>query len=167
MSSAANFAPSVVVPERVTAAKLSSLLQNPKESEKIAVIDVRDDGLYSFPPSSHDILTKDIDHIGGHIKNSVNVPSSTLDHALPSLVRKLADKETVVFHCALSQVRGPKAAARYMRERERLLADDPAAKEKTQKVVVLERGFEGWQEVYGKDKNLTENYDEKLWAENY
>ena len=121
-----------------------------------------------FPPSffSSYINTK-IDHIGGHIKNSVNVPSSTLDHALPSLVRKLADKETVVFHCALSQVRGPKAAARYMRERERLLADNSTAKEKTQKVVVLERGFEGWQEIYGKDENLTENYDEKLWAENY
>lgn len=54
-----------------------------------------------------------------------------------------------------------------MRERERLLADDPKAEGKTQKVVVLERGFEGWQEVYGKDKNLTENYNEKLWAENY
>lgn len=56
-----------------------------------------------------------------------------------------------------------------MRERERLLADDPAAAEgkKEQKVVVLERGFEGWQEVYGKDKNLTEEYNEKLWAENY
>lgn len=46
MFSATNFAPSVVVPERMTAAKLSGLLQDPKESEKIAVIDVRDDGLF-------------------------------------------------------------------------------------------------------------------------
>jgi hypothetical protein len=36
-------------------------------------------------------------------------------------VRKLKDKETVVFHCALSQMRGPGAALRYLRERERLL----------------------------------------------
>jgi hypothetical protein len=33
----------------------------------------------------------------------------------------LKDKETVVFHCALSQQRGPSAALRYIRERERLL----------------------------------------------
>jgi len=140
-----------------------------------------------------------IDHIGGHIKNSQNVPSSTLDHALPSLVRKLADKETVVFHCALSQVRGPKAARRYLEERDRLLGpqvagrgevgealkkskveaeggvkddgewvDEGKQEEKPkvqQKVYVLERGFGGWQEVYGKDERLTENYSEELWAD--
>ena len=104
--------------------------------------------------------------MAGERKSSLNVPSSTLDHALPSLVRKLADKETVVFHCALSQVRGPRAAARYMRERERIFADAPKDEQRRQKVVVLERGFEGWQEVYGKDGSLTEEYDEKLWAEN-
>lgn len=168
MSSATNFAPATVVPGRLTGSQLRDKLLDPKESEKIAVIDVRDDGLLYI---SHIYIcihsdTKP-DHIGGHIKNSVNVPSSTLDHALPSLVRKLADKETVVFHCALSQVRGPKAAARYMRERERILADAPTDQKKEQKVVVLDRGFEGWQEVYGKDKNLTEEYDEKLWSENY
>jgi hypothetical protein len=36
-------------------------------------------------------------------------------------VRKLKDKETVVFHCALSQQRGPSAALQYIRERDRLL----------------------------------------------
>jgi hypothetical protein len=110
----------------------------------------------------------------------------------------------VVFHCALSQVRGPKAAAQYMRERNRLLGpqvagrgdigktltkskaenatvdggtsdskdgewvdeekvDDEAALHK-QKVYVLDRGFEGWQEVFGKDARLTENYSEELWG---
>lgn len=39
---------------------------------------------------------------------------------MPALVRKLKDKETIVFHCALSQQRGPSAALRYIRERERL-----------------------------------------------
>ena len=33
-----------------------------------------------------------------------------------------------------------------------------------QKVYVLDRGFEGWQEVYGKDKRLTENWSEELWG---
>lgn len=61
------------------------------------------------------------DHIGGHIRSSIHAPSSTLDYKIPELVRKLKDKETVVFHCALSQQRGPSAALRYMRERQRLL----------------------------------------------
>lgn len=136
----------------------------------------------------------------------MHVPSDTLDYAIPSLTRKLAEKEIVIFHCALSQVRGPKAAAQYMRERNRLLGPQGAgrgevgktlAKSKAQseaaegeasdskdgewvdegtvdeegetsklneqKVYVLDRGFEGWQEVYGKDERLTENWSEELW----
>ena len=65
--------------------------------------------------------TSEIDHIGGHIRTSIHAPSSTLDYKIPELVRKLKDKETVVFHCALSQQRGPSAALRYIRERDRLL----------------------------------------------
>lgn len=137
----------------------------------------------------------------------MHVPSDTLDYATPSLVRKLADKEIVIFHCALSQVRGPKAAAQYMRERNRLLGPqgagrgdvgkalarskaqseaaegeasdskdggwvdeetaedkDEELKLKEQKVYVLDRGFEGWQEVHGRDKRLTENWSEELWG---
>ena len=164
MSSATNIAPSSVVPARLTASQLSTLLLDPAESSKIAVIDVRDDGPSPLPYLTPITKTK-TDYIGGHIKSSINVPSSTLDHALPSLVRKLADKETVVFHCALSQVRGPKAAARYIRERERLEKDKGEKRE--QRVVVLERGFEGWQEVFGRDGRLTEEYDEKVWAEDW
>ncbi|KAK3059297.1 hypothetical protein LTS18_011191 [Coniosporium uncinatum] len=70
----------------------------------IAVIDVRDS-----------------DYIGGHIRGSRHTPSNTLDHAIPELVRTLRDKETVVFHCTMSQQRGPSAALRYLRERERML----------------------------------------------
>ncbi len=118
----------------------------------------------------------------------------------------MADKEIVVFHCALSQVRGPKAAARYLRERERVLGIPAAGQgeigqalkksavetegergyekegpwegvekkgegekkddvKKVQEVYVLERGFEGWHEVYGKDERLTEGYNEELWGD--
>lgn len=134
------------------------------------------------------------DHIGGHIKHSLHIPSATLDTATPALVRKLASKETVVFHCALSQQRGPSAALRYIRERERLLgkgattAVGQALKKnaekvekdgewedvdvdvdvvKEQKVYVLDRGFVGWQEVYGEDVRLTEGYRKELWKEGY
>ncbi|KFY22911.1 hypothetical protein V493_06236 [Pseudogymnoascus sp. VKM F-4281 (FW-2241)] len=187
MATASSIAPAPVIPGRITAAALSKILLEPSESGKVAVIDVRGE-----------------DHIGGHILSSMHVPSDTLDHAIPSLTRKLADKEIVIFHCALSQVRGPKAAAQYMRERDRLLGPqgagrgevgktlvknkvqneateggaskdgewvdeetvdekDEKSKLREQKVYVLDRGFEGWQEVYGKDERLTENWSEELW----
>lgn len=60
---------------------------------------------------------RDDDHIGGHIHTSTHVPSRGLDAQLPALVRSLAEKEVVVFHCALSQQRGPAAAGSYLRER--------------------------------------------------
>ncbi|KAL8415143.1 hypothetical protein RB594_006105 [Gaeumannomyces avenae] len=161
--------------ERISAAKLRDLMLAPgADSTKIAVIDVRDD-----------------DYIGGHIKGCLNYPSHTLDATMPSLVRQLQDKPTVVFHCALSQQRGPGAALRYIREREALLtkskepgitADpaskepdttaDPASKEATappvqQKVYVLDRGFVGWQEAYGENEALTEGYRKELWKDGY
>lgn len=86
---------------RISRERLSSLILSPTTAPTVAVIDVRD-----------------ADHVGGHIHGSTHVPSSSLDHRIPELIRKLADKDIVVFHCALSQQRGPGAALRYLRERE-------------------------------------------------
>jgi len=86
---------------RISRERLSSLILSPTTAPTIAVVDVRD-----------------ADHVGGHISNSMHVPSSSLDYRIPELIRKLADKQIVVFHCALSQQRGPSAALRYMREKE-------------------------------------------------
>ncbi|KAK2626389.1 hypothetical protein QTJ16_004651 [Diplocarpon rosae] len=148
------------------------------------------------PPSNMAIVdVRDDDHIGGHIKHSIHAPSNTLDHKIPELVRKLKDKETVVFHCALSQQRGPSAALRYIRERDRLLGlganlesgsgvaqvlkknketekeENPEWEDveemKEQKVYVLDRGFVGWQERYGEDPRLTEGYRKEIWKEGY
>ena len=85
--------------QRMSREHLSSLLLS-HEASKVAVIDVRGD-----------------DHIGGHIHTSTHVPSTSLDYRIPQLVRTLADKQIVVFHCALSQERGPRAARRYMDEK--------------------------------------------------
>jgi Cdc25 family phosphatase len=81
---------------------------------------------------------------------------------MPELVRTLKDKEKVVFHCALSQQRGPSAALRYARERQRALGEEESKK---QEVYVLEGGFVQWQEKYGTDKKLTEAYVEDIWRE--
>jgi Cdc25 family phosphatase len=69
----------------------------------------------------------------------------------------------VIFHCALSQQRGPFAALKYLRERDGLLAslgEEPPAE---QEVYLLEQGFTGWQEVYGEDERLTEGFRKELW----
>ena len=138
----------------------------------IAVVDVRDS-----------------DHIGGHIKGSTWVPSNELDYKTPELIRTMKGKDIVVFHCALSQQRGPSAALRYLREKERL---DPttwteskgeveekgeqvqkkeegegSGKEKKQRVVVLRGGFTQWQEKYGADEKLTEGWQKDIWEFGY
>lgn len=101
------------------------------------------------------------DYIGGHIRGALHFPSQSLDATWPTLLRRLQEADTVVFHCALSQQRGPGAALRYLRALERVA---PAAEQK-QTVYVLDRGFTGWQEVYGEDERLTEGYHKELWRD--
>lgn len=135
--------------------KLATLVRS--KSPSVAIIDVRDS-----------------DYIGGHIANGINVPTHTHDYRMPELVRTLKDKETVVFHCALSQQRGPSSALRYLREKERVEAgkgeegkgekevkgedgaegvkadvarDGEGVVKNGQTVYVLEGGFVKWQEV--------------------
>jgi Cdc25 family phosphatase len=38
---------------------------------------------------------------------------------------------------------------------------------KEQKVYVLDRGFVGWQEMYGEDTRLTEGYRKEIWKDGY
>jgi rhodanese-related sulfurtransferase len=143
-----------------------------KLPDGIAVVDVRDS-----------------DHVGGHIAGSTWVPSNELDYKTPELVRTLRQKELVVFHCALSQQRGPSAALRYLREKQRLdpksktaskgeveegkegkggeEQKDEEADEKVQQVLVLDGGFTKWQEKYGEDKRLTEAYRKDIWEFGY
>ena len=86
---------------RISRERLSSLILTHDPAASLAIIDVRD-----------------ADHVGGHIAGSTHVPSSSLDYRIPELIRKLSEKDIVVFHCALSQQRGPSAALRYLREKE-------------------------------------------------
>jgi rhodanese-related sulfurtransferase len=137
-----------------------------------------------LPSNTAIVDVRDSDHVGGRIKGSTWVPSSQLDYKTPELIRTLQDKEVVIFHCALSQQRGPNAALRYLREKERL---DPSSETqskgeikeegvggegegkgkenegKKQKVYVLQGGFTMWQEKYGQDGNLTEGWEKDVW----
>ncbi|KAJ5711465.1 hypothetical protein N7488_005621 [Penicillium malachiteum] len=130
---------------RISRDALAALLQAGTTPARLAIIDVRDS-----------------DHVGGHIRSSTWVPSSSLDVRMPELIRTLKDTETVIFHCALSQQRGPSAALRYAREREYALGAEESQK---QDIRVLEGGFVQWQEKYGKDETLTESYVEDIWQD--
>ncbi|KAK1484760.1 uncharacterized protein CCOS01_13483 [Colletotrichum costaricense] len=146
--------------QRISAAKLSALLlaEQAAGTSSVAVVDVRED-----------------DYLGGHIKGCINMPSRSLDATMPTLMRRLEGKKTVVFHCALSQQRGPSAALRYLRERDQNLASNTTATDSAgdsasaepQTVYVLDRGFVGWQEKYGEDERLTEGYSKELWKDGY
>ncbi|TIA71643.1 hypothetical protein E3P92_02450 [Wallemia ichthyophaga] len=94
---------------------------------------------------------RDSDFIGGHIKGCQNVPSNSFLDSVHELVKQNESVPRVVFHCALSQSRGPKAARIYAESRQDLL---PNAKE--QDVMVLRA-------KYGTDKDLVENYRKELW----
>ncbi|KAI9792232.1 MAG: hypothetical protein M1835_008024 [Candelina submexicana] len=121
--------------DRISRERLSSLLLSQQKTlstaSKIAIIDVRDGGtpLHPTPPNSPTPLTpppslSHPDYIGGHILTSTHIPSQTLPDRTPSLVHALRDTRIVVFHCALSQQRGPTAALQYLRERKRVFGDD-------------------------------------------
>lgn len=125
---------------------------------KIAIIDVRDS-----------------DHVGGHIKSSIWVPSHNLEARIPELLRTLRDKDKVVFHCALSQQRGPAAALTYARALEEMrrrdgqgstyhgIKDEEISQPPKQEVCVLDGGFSLWQAKYGEDERLTEDYVKDIW----
>ncbi|KAI9710332.1 MAG: hypothetical protein M1820_002827 [Bogoriella megaspora] len=147
---------------RMSRETLSALIlkQATSQAQDFVVVDVRDS-----------------DHVGGHVRGSLHVPSTSLDYRVPELVRSFKDKDSVIFHCSLSQQRGPSAALRYARERKRLLGidlgDEHVGQEGTdkeqgtagtqQKIYVLDGGFVSWQEKFGEDEKLTEGYQKDIW----
>jgi rhodanese-related sulfurtransferase len=107
--------------------------------KRFIVVDVRDD-----------------DYYGGHINGAINVPSRQFAENLDMLVAALKDYDTVIFHCALSQIRGPAAAKKYLNRLKEV-------GQSGQKVLVLSGGFVAWQIRYGEDKALTADYDRRIW----
>ncbi|KAF8042666.1 hypothetical protein BT93_A1107 [Corymbia citriodora subsp. variegata] len=104
----------------VTGSQLLSLRRRPN----IAIIDVRDE------ERSYD----------GHIPGALHYASGTFSDKISDLIQDVKGKDTLVFHCALSQVRGPTCARRlanYLEE----IKEDGGIKD----ILVLERGYNGWE----------------------
>lgn len=119
---------------------------------KFAVVDVRDS-----------------DYVGGHIRGCYHYPADKFEETLPELRKRLVDNKIndVVFHCALSQVRGPSSTLRFLRSLDDV--KDPIQRQyfHNVNVWVLEGGFTRWQQHYGTDEAVTEGYDKEIWEFGY
>ncbi|KAG6508382.1 arsenate reductase 2.2-like [Zingiber officinale] len=102
----------------ITAPQLISIARNPR----VAIVDVRDE------ERSYD----------AHIAGSLHYASDTFSERMPDLLHAVKGKDTLVFHCALSQVRGPSCARKFL---EYLSETKDAG---INNVMVLDRGFNGW-----------------------
>ncbi|CEP62673.1 phosphatase YCH1 LALA0_S06e01046g [Lachancea lanzarotensis] len=144
------------------------------ESRSIAAIKYIDASeLFKWLKSGHStsnepfqiIDVRGSDYVGGHIKGSWNVPYRQLRddvekcHELQNQLKNAAGSSVVncVFHCALSQQRGPSAAMRFLR----LLEDEDLS---NFRIYVLRGGFNHWQSLYGEDQSVTESYQKDLWT---
>ncbi|KAJ3100539.1 hypothetical protein HDU96_010301 [Phlyctochytrium bullatum] len=99
------------------------------------------------------------DFEGGHIRGAKNIPAHEIVDNTEAYLEELAKPKKLVFHCALSQVRGPKSANTYLRT----LQEKGA--ELNQEVLVLQGGFTTWQYRYKDDKDLVEGYKPELWRD--
>jgi len=131
----------------ITSEELAELM---KTSGKVAgkdyvVVDVRDD-----------------DYVGGNVKDCINQPSREFLMGVDGLVKQTKDVPLVIFHCTLSQIRGPKAAKIYEETRSNVVTDDMP-----HEVAVLQQGFSGFQLKYKDDPALVENWDKEVWASDW
>ncbi|KAF8799027.1 Rhodanese-like protein [Phlegmacium glaucopus] len=103
---------------------------------------------------------RDDDYAGGNIKGCLNQPSRDFLMTVDGLVKQTKEVPIVIFHCALSQVRGPKAARIYAETRQNILQGN----DKRQDIVILRDGFAQFQAKYRNDPELVENWNEGVWA---
>jgi len=104
---------------------------------------------------------RDDDFDGGNIKGAHNSPSYNFLSKVDELVEKTKDVPMVIFHCALSQARGPKAARIYAQTRDLLRYE---GKDISGEVFILQGGFSDFQAKFRKDPDLVENWDKEVWG---
>lgn len=129
--------------------ELSEIIKDPTKQpwRDYVVVDVRDD-----------------DYAGGNIKGAHNSPSNNFLVDVDKLVERTKDVPIVVFHCALSQARGPKSARIFAESRDAHL---PEEEESPQEVLVLRGGFTEFQAQFKNDATLVENWDKDVWASDW
>jgi len=126
----------------ISADELASLIKSPAVPTKdYVIVDVRDD-----------------DWVGGNIVGAHNSPSHMFLSKVDELVEKTKDVPTVVFHCALSQQRGPKAARIYSEVRDALQA---SGADRPHQVYVLRGGYQEFHDKFKDDPQLVQTSNVK------
>ncbi|EQC36563.1 hypothetical protein SDRG_06009 [Saprolegnia diclina VS20] len=126
--------------ERITARELAAILKDPVRRQSVRIIDVRDS-----------------DFIGGHIRGAVNLPEDHFqdDDDVDAVVEDFKAVPQIVFHCMMSQIRGPFCAKRFKSRMEICLEDAPHKPD----VRVLYGGFQLFGREYRNDPELVEDMD--------
>ncbi|GMF11602.1 unnamed protein product [Phytophthora lilii] len=119
-------------------------MQPPRYIQPSALAEIlRDPNLSSKRPIIIDV--RDTDYAGGHIRSAINIPEENFmdDDDVDALVEKYKDEDAIVFHCMMSQVRGPSCAKRFKARMEIVLEE---AKHKP-RVLILHGGYERFGQV--------------------
>jgi rhodanese-related sulfurtransferase len=114
---------------RISAQELAECLRSgTSPNPQPLIIDVRDDDFH-----------------GGHIRGAVNITQESFaeDEDVDALVDRYQHQERIIFHCMMSQVRGPFCAQRFVSRMEALLEN----KEKKPQVFILDGGFQNFASV--------------------
>lgn len=150
-----------------------------KKDESILVIDVRD---------------PNIDHNGGHIPNSINIPYDKFDDSIKDIIEKIILSEVniskVIIHCMESKHRGPRCCNKFTNFKKKLMdyKINEQMEEKNEvdndiqellnkydnlkdilsriKVYLLSGGFQEYMNKFHSNNGLIQDYDEKYWKLN-
>lgn len=104
----------------------------------------------------------DDDFIGGSIAPALHYPSGQFESSLPKLLadETIRSKDQVVFHCMLSQQRGPSCAKMYAYAKRAAHQQQKGEGETEQKVLVLRDGWKGFSSKFKADPSLVKDYNQ-------
>ncbi|KAI0036535.1 Rhodanese-like domain-containing protein [Vararia minispora EC-137] len=143
--STSSFHPQITNVPLTSSQELARIMKSDRQPHKdYVVVDVRDN-----------------DRIGGHILHSHHSPSADFLDSVNDLVEKTKDVPTVIFHCALSQARGPKAARIFAETCDNLRVE---GKHPSQDICILRGGFTDFQAKFRDDPKLIEKWNAEIWA---
>ena len=114
---------------------LAVLLRDPETQPKVHVVDVRDS-----------------DRAGGHIKGSHHLPSESFLSNIDEYAVKWPKDSKIVFHCMMSQIRGPRCARAFARACKQHRGDDAPT------VYILDQGFRYIAANHGSFSDIVEDF---------
>ncbi|KIO16236.1 hypothetical protein M407DRAFT_232903 [Tulasnella calospora MUT 4182] len=130
----------------ITGQELAELIKSGKEPLKdYVVVDVR----------GHDFS-------GGNIVSCLQSPSEKFEEDVDELVGKTKDVPRVIFHCSMSQQRGPKAAL--VHATTDISTAQPEQSQNRQEILVLRGGFAEFQSAFKDDPELVEKWQKEVWG---